>query len=172
MTLAVDSLPPPLQKMNLPPHVRMRDSLPFFGDNNLGSVQKLLNCSMKPKFKDMVAWHQAEMLMQPALIRIVDQVRKQLEQTSWKATYRDVQTPIPGYELCLENQNNSVCVDLWELCYQVCFRDYTPTHTPQESQDVEIDTNLIDETGDVDWQCLDTKAQRLVAQVFASLPSA
>ncbi|HEY9672192.1 MAG TPA: hypothetical protein V6D11_12150 [Waterburya sp.] len=126
---------------------------------------------MKPTFKNMVAWQQAELLMQPALIRIIDQVRKQLEDTPWKATYKDVQTPIPGYELCLEGNGTSVCVDLWELCYQVCFRNYTPTHTPQESQDVEIDTSLIDEDGDVDWQSLDTKAERLVAQVFASLPS-
>ena len=127
---------------------------------------------MKPKFKNMVAWQQAEMLMQPALIRIVDQVRKQLENTTWKATYKDVQTPIPGYQLCLEGNGSSVCVDVWELCYQVCFRDYSPTHTDTETQEVEIDMMLIDETGDVDWQYLDTKAQRLVAEVFASLPSA
>jgi hypothetical protein len=126
---------------------------------------------MKPKFKNTVAWQQAELLMQPALIRIVDQVRKQLEQTTWKATYKDVQTPIPGYQLCLEKQDASICVDLWELCYQVCFRNYQPTHAEEESQEVEIDISLIDETGDVDWQCLDTKAQHLVEQVFADLPT-
>ncbi|NEQ24158.1 MAG: hypothetical protein F6K28_34555 [Microcoleus sp. SIO2G3] len=124
---------------------------------------------MKPKFKNTVAWEQAELLMQPALIRIVDQVRKQLEDTTWKATYKDVQTPIPGYQLCLEKQDTSICVDLWELCFQVCFRDYKPVHSELESQEVEIDTRLIDETGDVDWQYLDTKAQQLVAQVFADL---
>ncbi|GAB4201926.1 MAG: hypothetical protein Fur006_54880 [Coleofasciculaceae cyanobacterium] len=127
---------------------------------------------MKPKFKNMVAWHQAELLMQPALIRIIDQIRKQVETTTWKATYKDVQNPIPGYELCLADNGKEVCVDMWELCYQVCFLEYSPTHSPQEAQDVEIDTRLIDETGDIDWQYLDTKAQRLVAEVFASLPSA
>ncbi|MDP8964461.1 MAG: hypothetical protein M3O33_10855 [Cyanobacteriota bacterium] len=126
---------------------------------------------MKPKFKDTVAWQQAEMLMQPALIRILDQVRKQLEKTTWKATYNNVETPLPGYELCLERNDTSVCVDLWELCFKVCFRNYGSTHTEQESQEVEIDTSLIDETGDVDWQCLDTKAQHLVEQVFADLPT-
>jgi hypothetical protein len=126
---------------------------------------------MKPKFKNMAAWQQAEMLMQPALIRIVDQVGKQVEETNWKATYRDVQTPIPGYELCLEGNGTSVCVDVWELCFQVCFRNYTPTHAELETQEVDIDTTLIDETGDVDWQSIDTKAQRLVAQVFARLPA-
>lgn len=126
---------------------------------------------MKPKFKNTVAWQQAELLMQPALIRVVDQVRKQLETTTWKATYKDVQTPIPGYQLCLEKQGTAICVDLWELCFQVCFHDYKPVHSELESQDVEIDTTLIDETGDVDWQCLDTKAEQLVAQVFADLPA-
>jgi hypothetical protein len=77
--------------------------------------------------------------------------------------------PIPGYQLCLEKQDTSICVDLWELCFQVCFRNYKPVHSELESQEVEIDTTLIDETGDVDWQCLDTKAQQLVAQVFADL---
>jgi hypothetical protein len=125
---------------------------------------------MKPTFKNVAAWEQAELLMQPALIRILDQVRKQLEDTTWKATYKDVQTPLPGYQLCLEQKDTSVCVDLWELCFQVCFRDYNPTHSELESQEVEIDTRLIDETGDVDWQCLDTKAQHLVEQVFARLP--
>jgi hypothetical protein len=126
---------------------------------------------MKPKFKNMAAWQQAELLMQPALIRIVDQVGKQVEETNWKATYKDVQDPIPGYELCLEGNGTSVCVDVWDLCFQVCFRDYTPTHAELESLEVDIDTTLIDETGDVDWQSIDTKAQRLVAQVFASLPA-
>ncbi len=126
---------------------------------------------MKPKFKDTVAWQQAEMLMQPALIRILDQVRKQLENTTWKATYNNVETPLPGYELCLERNDTSVCVDLWELCFKVCFRNYSSTHAELESQEVEIDTSLIDETGDVDWQCLDTKAQHLVEQVFADLPA-
>jgi hypothetical protein len=126
---------------------------------------------MKPKFKDTVAWQQAEMLMQPALIRILDQVRKQLENTTWKATYNNVETPLPGYELCLERNDTSVCVDLWELCFKVCFRNYSSTHAELESQEVEIDTSLIDETGDVDWQCLDTKAQHLVEQVFADLPT-
>jgi hypothetical protein len=71
----------------------------------------------------------------------------------------------------LEKKDTSVCVNLWDLCFQVCFRDYTPTHTEGESQEVEIDTNLIDETGEVDWQRLDSKAQQLVEQVFAELPA-
>lgn len=121
---------------------------------------------MKPKLKTPLAWQQAELLMQPALIRIVDHIRKQLEQTTWKATYKDIQTPIPGHELCLEKPDHSMCISLWELCFQVCFRNYPLTHSEVETQEVEIDTSLIDEEGEVDWQSLDNKAQKLVEQVF------
>ncbi|MGQ4647161.1 hypothetical protein [Lyngbya aestuarii] len=126
---------------------------------------------MKPKFKDTVAWQQAQMLMQPAFIRLLDQIRQQLEQTTWKATYQDVTSPIPGYQMCLQRQDISLCFDLWELCYQVCFCQYNPTHHEQESQEIEIDTSLIDEAGEVDWQMLDAKAQDLVAKLFADLPA-
>lgn len=168
---------------------------------------------MPPKITDTVAWQQAELLMQPAFIRIVDQIRKQLEVSDWKGTYQDVliwppgttdetkatviqllqelegaspektgelkraiaQLPIPqpGYHLCLQQPDMpQINVDLWELCYQVCFRDYNPALSTSANQAVEIDTSLIeDETGDVDWQRLDTKAGNVVEQVFANLPN-
>jgi len=122
---------------------------------------------MKPKFKTTQAWEQAGLLMQPALIRIVDHIRQQLEPTTWKATYKDVQTPIPGHAVCLEKPDHSICINLWELCFQVCFREYAPVHAEIESQEVDIDTSLIDEDGEVDWHSLDTKAQKVIEQVFA-----
>jgi len=161
---------------------------------------------MPPKITNSIAWQQAELLMQPAFIRVIDHIRKQLEESTWKGTYQDVviwpagttedikaivtqllqeleaaateeaveirrtlaglPRPHPGYELCLQRQDEEVRVDLWELCYQVCFRNYTPSL----EEEVDIDTSLIDETGDVDWQQLDVKAQELVRQVFANLP--
>lgn len=160
---------------------------------------------MPPKITNSVAWQQAEMLMQPAFIRVIDNIRKQLDTSAWKGTYQDVlvwaadtsnetqaivtrllqemetatpserddikqtlaklPTPHPGYHLCLQRQDQQVSVDLWELCYQVCFLDYG---TGDEA--VNIDTSLIDETGDVDWLRLEAKTKDLVEQVFASLP--
>jgi len=165
---------------------------------------------MQPKFTDITSWGQAEILMQPAFIRIIDHIRKHLDQSTWKGTYKevliwsggtseetkaaftalqqqlataspeeasvienalaDIPNPYPGYLLCLQQQDREVSVDLWELCYQVCFRHYSPTLAESNSYTVEIDTSLIDETGDVDWQRLDAKAGELVEQVFASLP--
>jgi len=163
---------------------------------------------MLPKITNPDTWQQAEVLMQPAFIRIIDHLRRQLETSTWKGTYHDVliwpgdttdatkaivtqllqelataktetaleikQTlmklpkPHPGYHLCLQRQEQQVSVDLWELCYQVCFRNYNPLI----DEAVEIDTSLMeDDTVDVDWQRLDAKVGELVAQVFASLPS-
>ena len=45
---------------------------------------------MPPKFADNIAWQQAELLMQPAFIRILDRIRKQLDTSSWKETYENV----------------------------------------------------------------------------------
>ena len=131
---------------------------------------------MKPKFKNTLAWEQAQLLMQPALIRVIDNIRKQLELSSWEGTYQEITTPYPGYLLCLTYKDKSVNVDIWNLCFQVCFQDYHPPSTKitegeeVPSQEVEIDSSLLDEAGEVDWHSLETKTQRVVKQVFADLP--
>ncbi|HBE52548.1 MAG TPA: hypothetical protein DDW76_28200 [Cyanobacteria bacterium UBA11369] len=165
---------------------------------------------MPPKIKNIVAWQQAEMLMQPAFLRILDNIRKQLEASVWKGTYEDVLVwpegtteetkarvqqlrqqlsdaspetreeieealirlpqPYPGYRLILQHQSQQFTLDLWELCYQVCFCNYNLVIVDPDNLEVEIDTSLIDETGNVDWNRLDEKAQQTVRQIFANLP--
>lgn len=167
---------------------------------------------MPPKITDPVAWQQAELLMQPAFIRVIDHIGKQLEGSDWRGTYEDVMiwsegtteetkgtvtqlvhcletafpeqlseieqtlihlpTPQPEYHLCLRHQGvPEVKVNLWELCYQICFRDYELSHPTPPNYTVNIDTSLIDETGDIDWQRLDVKAGELVDQIFTNLPT-
>ena len=95
-----------------------------------------------------------------------------MEKTYCSWVYQEVQEPYPGYVLCLNHQDYSVKVDIWDVCFQVCFLDYHPglTSTDNQEIEVEIDTSLIDETGDVDWQLLETKTQQLVRDIFANLP--
>ena len=125
---------------------------------------------MKPKFKDIRAWEQAELLLQPAFIRILDNIRKQLELSSWRGTFQEITTPYPGYHLCLTREGEKpVEVDIWYLCYQICFQNYHPVE--KDTQEVDIDTSLIDETGEVDWHLLETKAQHCVKEIFVNLPS-
>lgn len=178
---------------------------------NYSAFTETLKVKMPPKINNTVVWQQAELLMQPAFIRVIDHIGKQLEESNWKGTYQDVliwppgtteetkeivtallqqqksaapedlanieQTlsrlgqPYPGYYLCLQRQEQQVKVDLWELCYQVCFRHYSPSDNQIVANVAEIDTSLIDETGDVDWARLDARAKELVEQVFANLPA-
>ncbi len=122
---------------------------------------------MSPKFTDTQTWQQADLLMQPVMIRLVDNLRKQLEQTSWHATYEQTESPIPGYHLHLTFENQERILDIWELCYTICFQDYH-LGVP-EPQPVTIDPALLNADGDIDWHYLDDKAQQVVARLFTAL---
>lgn len=166
---------------------------------------------MQPKFKDMIAWQQAEVLMQPAFIRLIDNIRKQLDESTWKGTYHETKiwadevpdevratvnelqeqlktappkqapaieqaldqlpSPYPSYQLQLQHQEQQINLDLWQLCYQICFHNYDSSGKETDSQIVEIDTSLIDdEIGEVDWNRLEDKTRQVVERVFANLP--
>ncbi|MEA5580437.1 hypothetical protein VB620_03665 [Nodularia harveyana UHCC-0300] len=160
---------------------------------------------MPPRITNQLTWQQAELLMQPAFIRVVDHIRKHLDGCSWKGSYHDVliwpantsddvkavvtqllqdmetatsaegdeiratladlPMPHPGYHLLLQRQQHEVSIDLWEICYQVCFLNYSAV-----SEVANIDPSLIDQAGEVDWQSLEEKTRDLVGEVFANLP--
>lgn len=125
---------------------------------------------MKPKIKDITAWKQAELLMQPAFIRILDHIRKELENSCWKGTYEEVQIPIPGYRLDLQYQDKKISINVWELCYQVCFSNYFSTHSVDEAVEVDIDIKLLNQEGNVNWGMLDEKALKVVKNMMSGLP--
>ncbi|NEO54041.1 MAG: hypothetical protein F6K54_13715 [Okeania sp. SIO3B5] len=126
---------------------------------------------MKPKINNITAWKQAELLMQPAFIRLLDHIRKKLDNSVWQGDYQEVQTPIPGYRLDLEHQDQKVSIDIWELCYQVCFSNYHVTHSSEETVEVEVDTSLLNDEGSVNWEHLDEKALKVVENMIADLPT-
>lgn len=123
---------------------------------------------MKPKFKDLQAWEQAQILLQPAFLRVIDNIRKQLEESDWQGTYQEVETPIPGYQLCLNKQGRCLEVNIWELCYSVCFHTY-PTLSHTDSCEVEIDLSLFDDTGDVNWELLEAKTIKIIENLFITI---
>ena len=126
---------------------------------------------MQPKFASELDWQQAEFLMQPIYIRIIDRIRQQSEVSTWKVSYEEVRDPHPINYLCLESENKQLRFDIWDLCYQVCFLNYDGSHSELESQIVEVDTSSIDlETGTIDWMLLDNKAKAVIAKIFDNLP--
>ncbi len=139
---------------------------------------------MKPKFANEQAWQQAEILMQPAYIRLVDQIRRQTEEndSEIQVSYEEVTDPYPSNLLCLQPKDNAsnpdhtttnqaqtlLKVDIWDLCFQVCFTNYEPLPADQAEQLVTIDLSLFDHNSpEIDWNKLDQKAQAAVRQVFA-----
>jgi hypothetical protein len=123
---------------------------------------------MVPKFIDELAYQQAEFLMQPIYIRIIDRIRQQSETSSWEVSYEEVQTPQPTNYLCLQSGDRQRRFDLWDLCYQVCFLDYHGSHGELESQVVAVDASLIDMDAQApDWHRIDDKANAVVARVFS-----
>jgi len=166
---------------------------------------------MALKFASVTAWEQANLLLQPALIRLVDNLRKRLEQSTdwqgqdwavWPPATTEAQkqqvielqqqlrtaepdaavtlehalaqlpTPHPGYLLTSKQTGRQIAIDLWHLQFQVCFRNYLTLDAiqPDRDQQVEIDLDLLDVDGEVDWEALDAKAQQVVAQIFERLP--
>jgi len=167
---------------------------------------------MLPRITDPTIWQKAELLMQPAFIRIIDNIRQQLDSSSWQGTYHDVliwpsgitdetkiqvtqllqametaspeqieeiratlhnlPIPHPGYHLHLQRQEHQVSLDLWDLCYQVCFVNYNREDQEEpKNSEVTIDSSLIDQLGNVDWHQLENKTKRLIQQAFADLPT-
>lgn len=139
---------------------------------------------MKPIFQDPEAWERAQLLLQPIYIRVVDNIRKYLEQAGegWVDSFTEVQTPRPGYLLRLHRpgapEATAAEFDLWALCFQVCFQQFpgsarvtTPTVTDSAEAEtvVEIDRSLFDEDDEVDWDAVDRKSMAIVQQALGPL---
>ena len=125
---------------------------------------------MVPKFKDELAYQQADFLMQPIYIRIIDRIRQQSEISQVEVSYEEIQIPQPINYLCLQSGERQLKFDLWDLCYQVCFLDYHGSHGELEAQFVTVDTSLIDlEAKAPDWHRIDDKAKTVIERVFDNL---
>lgn len=125
---------------------------------------------MQPKFANELAWQQAELLMQPIYIRIVDNIRKISEGSTWEVSYEEVKTPRPTNYLVLQAHDKQLKYDIWELCYRVCFLNYDSDRS-EASQIVEVDTSLIEpETNTPDWHRLDDKAKSVITTIFETVP--
>lgn len=167
---------------------------------------------LRPQPKTEADWQLADVLLQPALIRTVDNIRKQLEASDWRGRFEEswvfppntpeetqmrvkllqqqlatakpdeaaaieealaaLPSPSPAYQFHLSRGDRSTSIDLWQLCFRICFRDYAARAALANGAivEVEIDRDLLDETtGEVDWHRLDQKSQEAVQAIFALL---
>jgi hypothetical protein len=122
---------------------------------------------MRPQFATELAWQQAEALMQPIYIRIIDRIRQESEGSTLQVSYTEEKIPHLKHYLCLGNGQRQLRFDIWDLCYQVCFTNYIGNLGDDETQVVEVDTTLFDfDGGDIDWVKLDNKAKAVIQRTF------
>jgi hypothetical protein len=82
-------------------------------------------------------------------------------------SYTEVTEPYPSNLLCLSKDDRNLQVDIWHLCFQICFTNFEEIREYPD-RPAQIDTSLFDlHSAEVDWTKLDQKAQETVAQVFA-----
>ena len=127
---------------------------------------------MKPTLKNATDWDKADILMQPVLFLVMDNLRKQLEKTNLVATYEEVQEPLPGHQLSLTHEDTSVTINIWDICFKVCFIDYqfSSNQLSQDSIMVEIDNNLFNEDKQINWQHLKTKTEKTIQTIINNFP--
>ena len=164
----------------------------------------------------MTSQQMLALLLQPALIRLIDQLRQQLteEKLIWsyetievwpdevpnqvrsqyqemiqaleKAKGEDALTiqdvlmtlpqPIPLYRLDVTYKETEFAISMWQLCYQICFESYVPVLSdfsvdPPDIDNLEVDSQLIDESDQVDWVALNHKAQSVVSELVQGIRS-
>jgi hypothetical protein len=143
-------------------------------------TQQLEQSDWRGDYEDVQIWPEGTSDTDKIL---VTNLRSQLETASPLEADQITQSlaqlpvPFPGHQLHLSRGDRQVSVDLWNLCYQICFQNYDavsgtslPTgHAIGDS--VTIDASLFDETGEVDWHQLDEKTRHLVNQIFTNLPT-
>ncbi len=117
---------------------------------------------MQPKFKNIQEYEKAQILMQPIFIRVLDNIRKQSEISQWQSSYQEINEPFPSYLLSVKKGDELTEYNVWELCFKVCFKSYQIN----QNQSVETDENLIDETGEINWEAIENKTQKLITDIF------
>lgn len=134
------------------------------------------NTAWESRYEDLQAWPAGTQTAQKerwAELSAMLETTQTLDVEAVEAELATLPSPELSYRLNLEREDQQIQFDLWQLCYQVCFRTYVPglpSDTGEETQAVEIDNQLLDNQGEVDWVALDAKALTVVEQIMQSLP--
>ncbi|MBE9222279.1 hypothetical protein IQ215_06175 [Cyanobacterium stanieri LEGE 03274] len=115
-----------------------------------------------PQFKTSLDYEKANLLMQPVYIRVVDNIRKQAEINNWDISYQEINDPFPSYILTQKKGNTTKETNIWFICFQVCFTQFEL----EQNQPVEIDSNLISDRGELNWDEMEIKTQSIVKNLF------
>ena len=116
-----------------------------------------------PKFKNQAEYDKANLLLQPIYIRVLDNIRKEEESSDWSVKYKEIKEPFPSYIVAVEKDDYRLEQNVWQLCFEICFTNFTDD---REEELVQTDQILIDENGEVDWHQLESKTAKYVKNLF------
>ncbi|WP_187329408.1 hypothetical protein [Halomicronema hongdechloris] len=78
-----------------------------------------------------------------------------------EAELAQLPTPFPSYQLQITIAAQLYTIDIWQLCFRLCFIGYD-----QAGGTAQVNTALFDETGDIDWLQLDEATQYIVSEAL------
>ncbi|AUC62401.1 hypothetical protein AA637_15160 [Cyanobacterium sp. HL-69] len=116
-----------------------------------------------PQFKTNLDYEKANLLMQPVYIRVVDNIRKQAEINNWDVTYKEINEPFPSHILTQKKRDIVKETNVWFICFQVCFKEFTT----EKNEPVEIDSMLVNDSGELNWDEIEKKTQLIVSSFFS-----
>ena len=117
-----------------------------------------------PKIKTQIEYDKAQILMQPTFIRVLDNIRQESESLNWLISYEEIKEPFPGYIVCLQKDDYQIKKNIWQLCFEVCFVNYSEDQ--DKNEEVQTDQSLFDQDGELNWQKLENKTKILVKSLF------
>ncbi|MBL1211368.1 MAG: hypothetical protein FWJ34_17370 [Geminocystis sp. GBBB08] len=117
---------------------------------------------MRTKFKDILEYEKAQLLLQPIYIRLIDNIRQESELSDWNVSYKEINEPFPSYIVLFKKGNYLRQYNIWELCFKICFDSYES----EENIPVIIDKILMDDRGELDWQQIEIKTKNLVKSLL------
>lgn len=115
-----------------------------------------------PKFKTTLDYEKANILMQPVFIRVVDNIRKEAENNNWEISYQEISEPFPSHLLTQKKGSLIKETNIWFICFQVCFNEFAI----EQNEPVEIDPNLVSDTGELNWDEIENKTKIVVTKLF------
>jgi hypothetical protein len=107
-----------------------------------------------PKFADTRAWEQAEILMQPAFIRIIANIGKKLEDFPWKHSYQEEQVWAEGTDAGVKEQ----FLDL---------QQQLQTATPEAADEIRDQLTKLPQPHPGYWLCLEKGDRKGKVDIWA-----
>lgn len=145
----------------------------------IDNIRKALDESeWEGKYEEEWQWPEGTTEETRARIKLLEQQLKDAEKVGDMPRVDDIQgaldalpQPQPLYTFHLNKGDRAAMIDLWQICYRICFKDFAARAalSTGDRVSVDVDESLFESEGEINWQRLDEKAKTEIAAFFARL---